>query len=291
MTAMRIIVATDGSPDAMAAIEWTRLLPLPADSRFLVVSAVPPPVLPSLPDWETETRHALVRAAQAVVDDAVRRLGKTGEARLVEGDPREAIITTAMDWDADLVVMGARGLSAVKEIFLGSVSLGVARHAPCPVLVCKGTPRSVRTLTVAHDGSPGAGAALRFVAALPLSPAMRLRVVGIAQAIHYPATAPDLVEPTLRAVIAQAEDERRRSLKGTLAPELARLPGRVPVELVVSVGIPARAIVEDADAAETDLLVVGARGLGAMKRLALGSVSESVLRHAGCPVLVVRGRR
>jgi nucleotide-binding universal stress UspA family protein len=158
------------------------------------------------------------------------------------------------------------------------------------VLVCNGTPPTVRTVTVAHDGSPGARAALRFVTALPLTPAMRLSLVGVAEAIRYPSIAPGILEPTLRAVIAEAEDERCRSLRAVLAPELAAVRGHVSVELGVNVGTPARSVVEDADATDTDVLVVGARGLGAVKRLALGSVSESVLRHVGCPVLVVRGR-
>jgi nucleotide-binding universal stress UspA family protein len=55
-------------------------------------------------------------------------------------------------------------------------------------------------------------------------------------------------------------------------------------------GTPADEIVRDAERHASDLVVVGARGLGAFKRLVLGSVSESVLRHAPCPVLVVRPR-
>jgi nucleotide-binding universal stress UspA family protein len=282
---MRVIVATDGSPDAKAAVEWTRRLPLPADRRVLVVSAIPAPLLPTLPDWEKETRQAVLGEMQ----EAAGRLGGT-DCRLVEDDPREGIIAVATEWDADLIVMGARGLSAVNEFLIGSVSLGVARHAPCPVLICKGIPRDLRRVTIAHDGSPGAKAALDFVATLPLSPATQLHVVGVAASVRYPSTAPDLVAPTLRAAIAEIEDERRRSLEAALAPEVARLGSRVPIDVTVRIGVPARAILQHADATDTDLLVVGARGLGTIKRLALGSVSESVLRHAVCPVLVVRER-
>jgi nucleotide-binding universal stress UspA family protein len=55
-------------------------------------------------------------------------------------------------------------------------------------------------------------------------------------------------------------------------------------------GAPAATILKEAEAHDGNLIVVGARGLGALKRTALGSVSESVLRHARCPVLVVRPR-
>src|ERR1041384_6625559 len=133
---MRVIVATDGSADAKVAVEWTRRLPLPDDTRFLAVSVVPPPTLPNLPDWETEARQAIVHAAYDATDHSSTQLGASVATRLAGGDPREAPSEVATGWAADLVVMGARGLGAVKEFLLGSVSLGVARHAPCPVLVC-----------------------------------------------------------------------------------------------------------------------------------------------------------
>ena len=286
---MRVIVATDGSTDAKAAVQWARRLPLPDDTRFLVVFVVPPPLLPSLPDWETEARQLCVDAAHVAIDEAAALLGASVESRMAEGDPRETIIETANDWAADLIVMGARGLSAVKEFLLGSVSLGVACHAPCPVLVCKGAPRAVRTVTIAHDGSPGAREALRFVGAWPLPATTHVRVIGVVEPTRYPATAPGILGAPLRALIAQAENERRLALERTLTPEIGVLqPCVATADLTVRVARPATEIVRYADVTDTDLLVVGARGLGTMKRLLLGSVSEAVLRHAACPVLVVR---
>jgi nucleotide-binding universal stress UspA family protein len=63
-----------------------------------------------------------------------------------------------------------------------------------------------------------------------------------------------------------------------------------PVERLVSEGDPAREIVRIAEDRDVDLVVVGARGLGALERFLLGSVSETVLHHAGRPVLIVRER-
>jgi nucleotide-binding universal stress UspA family protein len=189
-------------------------------------------------------------------------------------------------------VVGARGLSAVKEFLLGSVSAGVARHAPCPVLVCKGSPRPVRAITVAHDGSEGARDAMRVVTGWPLPSSTRLRLIGIAEPVRYPATAPGILAGPLHAAVASAEAERRGALERTLTAEARDVRGGMAqVDIKVTVGMPARDIVDYADVTETDLLVVGARGLGAMKRLLLGSVSEAVLRHATCPVLVVHPRR
>lgn len=290
---MRVLIATDGSLDAKNALDWLRHLPLPVDTRYRVISVVPPSSLPSVPDLDAATRGMALRGAQAVVEEArgYLRAATATEGGVIEGDAREAIVTAAADWAADLVVLGARGLGAVKEFLLGSVSLGVARHASCPVLVCKGTPRDVRTITIAHDGSPGATAAVRFVTRLRLPHHAHLRVVAVAEPVRYPATAPGILGKALHAAIAQVEAERAAALEAKVKPAVVDLWPRVAtVDLSVALGSPAPEILRCADATDTDLLVVGARGLGTMSRLLLGSVSESVLRHASCPVLVVRER-
>jgi nucleotide-binding universal stress UspA family protein len=59
------------------------------------------------------------------------------ETLLKEGHPVEEILQTAKKGDFDLIVIGARGISRIRGILIGSVSDGVTRHAPCPVLVVK----------------------------------------------------------------------------------------------------------------------------------------------------------
>ena len=66
---------------------------------------------------------------------------------------------------------------------------------------------------------------------------------------------------------------------------------RVPIRCLIWEGDPGEAIVEAAESEQVDLVVVGSHGRGQMGRLFLGSVSEHVVRNAGCPVLVVRGRQ
>jgi len=74
-----------------------------------------------------------------------------------------------------------------------------------------------------------------------------------------------------------------------LAAAAARFPdARQPIERWVIEGDPAKGIVRSAQDRDVDLVVLGARGLGTLGRLLLGSVSETVLHHAGRPVLIVR---
>jgi nucleotide-binding universal stress UspA family protein len=290
---MRILVATDGSKDAKGAAAWVSHLPLPRDRTVMALTVVPTPSALIAGDTLEHLRAAVIADARRLADDAASALlgqgGATG--RVVEGDPREEIVAAARDWGADLIVLGARGLGAIAGFFLGSVSLWVARHAPCPVLVCKGAPRDVHAVTVALDGSDHARRALDWVTALPLSPGLRIRFLGVTEPQRYPASAPGVLGTTLRAAVEAIESERRAALEAELGTAARGLRARLPaIETAVITGAPADVIVRDIERCGTDLVVVGARGAGTVTRLLLGSVSEAVLRHAACPVLIVRPR-
>lgn len=77
-------------------------------------------------------------AAQAVLDDALKKLGRTSfpvQEELKEGLETELILKVAENCKADLIVMGTRGLGAVKGLLVGSVSRKVIHYAACPVMV------------------------------------------------------------------------------------------------------------------------------------------------------------
>ena len=289
---MRVLVATDGSRDAAEAVEWLAHFPLPAEADIEVISAMPRPIFNEAvlqTPW-TELR----KQTEAVVEDARARLAKrwpATTARIVEGDPRPALVDAAIASSADLIVLGARGLGAVASILLGSVSLSVARHAPCSVLVCRSGARPVRTVTIGVDGGSDSEISVEVFRALPLPDSTVARVVGVVEPVRYPATAPAFMTSSLKAAIKDFEDERRQEMATAVSAAVDRLRWRVArVVSATPVGSPAEVLVRDAEEHESDLVVVGARGLAAVERILLGSVSESVLRHAGCPVLIARHR-
>jgi nucleotide-binding universal stress UspA family protein len=286
---MRILVATDGSTHADDAIEWLAHLPLPADASVEVVTVIPRPIfdesIVSTP-WSA-MRTQTVRG----LEEARRRLAKrwpSATARVLYGEAREAIVEAAYRGGVHLIVLGARGLGAVASFLLGSVSLGVARRAPCAVLVCRGLPRPVHTATIGLDGSPDAGAALTFLSALPLPTDLTVRLVGVVQPLGlYPHSSPELSSPDVIAALKSYEDALRDELESVLQTSTATLGPRVrSVVSSTPVGAPAEMLVRDAASNHGDLIVVGARGKGLLTRMLLGSVSETVLRHASCPVLI-----
>ena len=290
---MRVLLATDGSTDALTATRWLRHFPLPEESSVLILTVagvVEPPVRA---ETLKQLRDAILADARRVGEEAWRLLGPRGpgaEVRVSEGEPRAEIIRAAEEWGAELLVVGARGLGGVRGLLLGSVSLDVARQARCPVLVVKGQPKPLRRVVVAMDGSPDSLEALRFFAALPLPGKLRVRLVGVVSRHRIPPLAPRVAQAHLRAVVAQVERERRSEVEAALERAAAGLRDRVgAVELAIPVGRYGEQIVREATEFAADLVVVGARGLGGLKRFLLGSVSEEVLRAARCPVLIGKG--
>ena len=287
---MRVLFATDGSSDARAAAAFLRRLPWAAGSRLRIVSVIEPRPSPlDLPGVQGYY-DALAAEGGRVVDEA--RISLSGaapsETALLGGVPRDEIVREATDWEADLVVVGARGLGLVDAWLLGSVSLAVARRVECAVLIVKGEGRRFERVVIGLDGSDEAANAASFVAGWPLDARHSVRLIGVVEPVHFPTTAPDLIRPQLAATVRELKAERRLELSKALdqvAP-LFETHG-VTVSRETPEGHPADVITAAAEA-DTDLVVVGARGLGGVKRLLLGSVSENVLRAALSPVLIVR---
>jgi nucleotide-binding universal stress UspA family protein len=288
---MRILLATDGSNEARAAAEWLRDFPLPADTSVLVVTVMHPGAVPA------EVKSSLEADAYEVVETARRIVAErfpNAEGKVLPGDPRTTILQLADEWRADVVAMGARGLGAFAGMVLGSVSSGVARHSKCSVLVTKGSPRNLRLAMAAVDGSSDALSALRTFCALPLPASLRVRLLAVAERPYYPSTAPGFVRPMISAAINDIIRERTTELEKLLVKlegecQMQTKGPKGPVfEHQVVVGNPTSTVVEEVNRSQADLVVVGARGLGAFQRVLLGSVSESVMHNAACPILIVK---
>lgn len=282
---MRVLLASDGSSDAMQAAEWVAASGLLEGASILILSVVTPPGVPLLP---APIATRLGEDARSAAEQTRAVLGVSGTAatvRVAEGDAREEIMRMAEEWDADLVVVGSRGLGRAEGFFLGTVSLAVVRHCTRPVLVVKGRTRTLSSAILGLDGSEHALNAVRFFARWPRRVDLALHMVGVVEPLPLPRTAPTMIRAELHAAVAAAEGERREALEQALAAARPVLPFGKTTETVTS-GDPACELLRIADESAADLIVLGARGLGAVKRLLLGSVSEAVLRDAKCAVLI-----
>jgi nucleotide-binding universal stress UspA family protein len=151
---MRILLALDGSEASRRALQAVRMRPWPPGSVIRLVTAVQDPwaVVPGLelsmtmppasylPENYEELRQQLREQGQSLVNRLAALLTDVGvevETAVRQGDPGSSILEEAESWNADLIVLGSRGLSTVKRWLLGSVAQYVVNHAPCSVEVVR----------------------------------------------------------------------------------------------------------------------------------------------------------
>lgn len=142
----RIVVGTDGSPTADRAVDVAGELARLTGAQVLVVTAYRPvraaamvgvgasggALVPAwLGDDERVAAEEVVGRARVHLDDA--GIAVHSIARL--GEPADALLAVAEEVDADLIVIGNRGISGVRRYLLGAVADRVAHHAPCSVQI------------------------------------------------------------------------------------------------------------------------------------------------------------
>jgi nucleotide-binding universal stress UspA family protein len=284
-----IVVGIDGSETAARALQWAAR---EADLHEWELTAVLAwgylsqyhlePNQPFDADYDEQTAHAVLAA---FVERAIGpERAATVRLEPVCDLPVPALLGTAAD--ADLVVVGARGLGGFKGMLLGSVSQHCINHATRPTAVVHDlAPRETGDapapgIVVGIDGSETSRHALRWAveegrvrgAPVTVVHSWHLPYVG-----GYPYTSSSF-DP------APFEDAARKTLDGVVdATDAKGLPA--PIERILHVGDAATGILETAQAA--DLVVVGSRGLGGFSGLLLGSVGHHVAHHAPCPVVII----
>ncbi|NUU17573.1 universal stress protein [Cellulomonas humilata] len=282
-----IVVGYDGSAHAADALTWAAAeagrahLPLQVVhvqrtivDRF-VVSDRPQDMEPQV---SNEVLADAVERAHAVDPDI------EVSTRLAAHESVASVLTEASA-RARLLVVGSRGRGGLEGALLGSVSLTVATHAHCPVVVVRrhaeaAAPPARRPVVVAVDGSPTS------VRAVDLAFDQASRLGAPLVAVHA-WELPALMGPVPPWMPEEVDDLRtaeRALLAESLAGHAERYPD-VEVHAVVRRGAPAHVVLSAA--ADAELLVVGSRGRGGFRGLLLGSVSRTVLQHAVCPVVVV----
>lgn len=287
---MKILIAYDGSAYADAAIEDLRHAGLPPENDVLLVSVAKSPH--SMKDVEAAVTWACAQIRLQFPKWNV-------SAEVLWGEPANILHQTILRWMPDLVVAGSRGRSAVGRLLLGSISFDVVHHAPCSVRVVRARLRKPNTperLLVANDGSLEANAALDQVVRRTWPNGTQVRVISVAESllaecpVHAPALGGVLYSSDAALEAAGAVDARERArLRIVLDESAARLKeAGLVVSAVGFEGDPRSEIVTEANQWRADTVFLGARGLGALDRLLLGSVSTAVLTHAHCTVEIAR---
>jgi nucleotide-binding universal stress UspA family protein len=290
---MKVLIAYDGSACADAALDDLCRAGLPDKAECRVLSVIenwlPPPsgldILEHI-DLDQEYRPLATRAASRVHES---RLGWKVKAEVSVGSPASVIIEKADEWKPDLIVLGAHGRSALGRFFFGSVSQKVLHEANCAVRVAcrreEEPDRPVR-LIIGFDGSEGAEEAVRAVTARNWPADCETRVVYAA----WPSL--DFAPRPLVGQIADwtaHEDLRIRKMVDAVVSDLNA--AGLQTTTVIKAEEPKQLLISEAESWGADCIFVGARGLGTLERMRLGSVSSAIAARAHCSVEVVHAQK
>jgi nucleotide-binding universal stress UspA family protein len=234
-------------------------------------------------DAEYSEKDALDVLGKVVANAVGDEPAASVELRAVCDLPARALLEASRD--ADLLVVGARGLGGFRGLLLGSVSQHCLHHTTCPIAVVRprAAPSTDGRIVVAVDGSETARGALRWAldeGRARTSPVEVVHAWTPPYVAAYPHAA-SVFEP------GGADRAAHELLDEVIGAE--DTTGLESVRPVARVGGAAQVLLEQAQDAE--LVVLGSRGLGGFAGLLLGSVTSQVTRHAPCPVVVVPAAR
>lgn len=285
-----ILVGVDGSADSDAAVAWATREAVLRHLPITFVHVVKPvvadlatgPMQADITEWQKDSAGKIIeRARDRLHASAEGCTEPEVNTEVVYSDIVPALVE--FSGEAQMIVMGSRGMGALGRLLLGSVSTGLIHHAHCPVAVIhrdqEPAPDRKAPVLLGIDGSPASEAATAYA----FDEADRLGV----QLLALHAWSDVGVLPVLGMDWRERENQGQEILAERLAGWHEQYPD-VRVQRLLVCDQPARWLLQECERAQ--LAVVGSRGRGGFTGMLLGSVSSAVAQSAKIPVIVVRTR-
>lgn len=282
--APKLVVGYDGSDRSAEALALGEAFAGALGLELLVVTAVP---AAGYMFTEEEFERALEAQREALAESAGAQLvGEDVEFAVITGSsPAAALHDYAEEIEPAAIVIGSAQHGALGRILLGSVGSALLTGAPCPILVAPHGyaapgPGPFRRLGVGVDGSEESDAAMAVAGALAKRLGAELLAIAVAEPPNFGhLTLPALYESAAyREAIAEA-------MERVLERALAEAPEGVRASSRLAHGDAGLGLAEAA--ADVDLLVVGSRRYGPLRRALLGGVTHRLMHHCPSPLLVL----
>ena len=278
-----ILFATDFEVSASRALPFAVALAKRYGAKLFAVHVIPPEAyaLASAESFERVLAEAADFAGYTLNQllSSLRSRDVSCEALLGEGNVADVVEKFVEECTADVLVVGTSGRMGLGKVFVGSVAEELIRESPCPVLtvgshVTSLASSGVQSIICATDFSPASTHAVEFAVSLAAEYQAHLTLLHV-------------LEGKLPTSLGLAVDFAERRLRQTLPAEI-ELPFKP--EFLVKDGAVADRILNLAAELSSDIIVIGANGVGAFAEMAsrLGSIVHRVIAFAPCPVLTVR---
>jgi nucleotide-binding universal stress UspA family protein len=278
----KMLVAIDGSESGFNALRQAFRLAAAEKSWITVVCAVPS----YEGDLDLVGVGNIMEAMRRPCEEALakaKELAKTDGALIKtvceEGDPYRRIIDLAEAENAELVIMGRRGLTRLERALMGSVTARVIGHSQRDILI---VPRDGKIgwkkILVATDGSKYSKAAVERAIDFAEAYGGELKIVSVVDLpAEFYAEAPELADDLISKAKVYVENAKKQ----------AEAAG-IKTETLVREGESHQMILDIAEDLSIDTIVMGSHGRTGLKRLLMGSVVEKVIGYSSCPVLIVK---
>jgi len=292
---MKILLATDGSEYSKAAAEFLTSLDLSSDDEIIIFHAISP--IPCIYGRESyiETVGAIKKEiAPRILDSALKVLNGL-KARIdtlvLDGSPDSGIVDASVDSDADLIVVGARGTKGTESPLIGSVARAVVTESAKPVLVIKSPAWERRErikILFATDGSVNSAATAKMLSGIPFKDNAEVTVMNVIswEWLDIPKEYVPELNERLNEIIEET-GSARLSESRKIVDQAKEYLSRKFINIIglSKVGDPSTEIIKASAALDSDLVVVGCRGLRGIRRM-MGSVSRNIVTESKCSVLI-----
>lgn len=266
-----VILATDNTEYSEGAIQEAIFIAKNCGAKLSVIQ-----VLQVNPEFATDgLEHVEEMELQCRIHfDHIRDLSAQENVEIASvcrrtDKPHEVIIEEAVNRDADVIVMGRRGWTGFKRFLLGSVTSKVIALSPCKVLVVPtGAAIKSEIIMLATDGSI-------------YSEAAEVEVLSMARRCSH-------LQKIIVLSVATNNEKLSIAKKNIEKVEKEAFKHGIVIESITAVGKPHEIILQKAKEKNCDLIILGTHGRRGMKKLVLGSVSEKVVTHSLCAVLIAK---
>ena len=287
-----ILIPVDGSPQADEAVQSLQAFSSPNRIVLLHCFSIPRLAYPGTGmsvgrKFSEAAELALRKEGSRILEKAASHLPAVcGEVsqRLEIGDTASVILSISQKESVDLILMGSRGLGAIQEHVLGSVSHRVATHAPCPTLIVKSPLIPLKNVLLPIEHPLDAEWVIKWLAQKPFQSTPHLSVLHV-----IPFAQPVL---PIGALLPEAWKKELQTGSVHFTQDVSTTLNKLGYEAAHSVepGSPSSIIQEQIARLQPQLILMGTYNRPALNRLAHGSVSHATIHHAPCSVLLLKGK-
>lgn len=300
---MKALFAVDGSAGSFDAVAQVAPL-LASDEHEVALYCSPPSVRrASLATNQEVLDRAKQGLVEAVFEEARLRMPEAMRSNVLtlttNDDPRRGILAAAEQWGAGLIVVGARGLTTLERLLLGSVSRAVVHGSKIPVWVARTTPQrkeqpGFNILLACEDPERGCRPA-EILQGLTWPAGSTCRTITVVPSM-FAGKVPDWLQqqarsPDVEAMVQSWVREHDEEL-GAMRARMAKFGNQLPqvcqhCDPEVAEGEPAAVILSAITREQIDVVVLGHYRKNWLTSTVLGRTSAAVLNHAACSVVIV----